>query len=59
MSRDETIAWLSRCAFVAARGEPITDIEAQRHRQLVAAEMYRAEARRLDPQPQSTLKLVA
>lgn len=59
MSRDETIAWLSRCAGMAARSEPITDTEVVRHRQLVAAEMYRAEARRLEPKPQHTLKLVA
>lgn len=59
MKHDETLAWLSTCARLAARSEPMTDVEVLRHRQLVAAEVYRAEARRLDPQPQQSLKLVA
>jgi len=59
MTRDETLEHLARCAELAARSPPITDLEIQRHRQLVAAEVYRAEALRLEAQPQQQLQLVA
>lgn len=59
MTREETLQWLAICVAAAGRSEPLTELDIQRHHQLVAAEVYRAEARRLEPKPQQQLHLVA
>lgn len=59
MTPEETLQWLAICVAAAGRRTPLTEDDIRQHRQLVAAEMYRAEARRLEPKPQQQLNLAA
>lgn len=59
MTRAETLLWLSHCAYLAARGAPLTEVERARHRSLCADEDARAAARRAEPTPQLALPKVA